>query len=220
MVKMFLKIRRALLLALVVVLLAIPMMQTTAAAASSDEQASSWLDKAKDKAGQALETAKEKAPEVWEQTKDKAAEAYDAAKEAAPGVIDKAKDGLSDAQDAISSWNQDQQEQFWERTNKAICGSTQDDERESGQNDATPNSDDSQLSRDTGDGIAQGSTAEDANQAAPTEKAPNVEKGDGYVIVDGERYESVKLLPYALVISLVLVGGLCLLCYLARRKRK
>lgn len=214
MVKLFLKVRKRLLLALVVMLLIAPTVQVTAAAESSDGQTSSWFDKAKDRASQALEAAREKAPEVLEQTKDKAAKAYDAVKEAAPEVIDKAKDGLSEAQDKISDWNQDQQDQFWERVDGMASGSDQ--------NEMPTSSQESTQSNTPVPNQAGITPSEDAS-------APEVEKGDGYVIVNGERYEAASEADESSSRPLILgvaFGSVCLVALvyslheLAKREQK
>ncbi len=128
---MYIKMRKMLILTVILALLTIPAAAAESKPSLGDQFSGLWQtarEKAPeiaDKAGEMYQSAKEKAPEVWDAAKDKGSELYQSAKEKAPVVIDKAKDGLHNAQDAISSWNQDQQDQFWQWTESMQSGGSQ-----------------------------------------------------------------------------------------------
>lgn len=125
------KIRTAIL-----TLVAIILMAPTAHASTWDSiraAGGNLWDTAKDKAAEAVDTAREKGPGWVETAKDAAGNAVDAIKENGPGwvesakekggeLVDKAGDALHDAQEKVSSWNQSQQDEFWERTENMING--------------------------------------------------------------------------------------------------
>lgn len=234
--------RKLLILVTTLAVLTMPAAAVESKPSVGDRLADLWQtaqDKAPDvadKAGQFYESAKEKAPGTWDAAKDKAGEIYQSAKDKAPEVIDKAKDSLHDAQDAISSWNQDQQDQFWQWTEQMQSGSktttpptdantpptdtTSSDEQtnssptnspaETAPNDTPanippipPQPDDGQappLNLDdpaletqkdptNSDLYAHRPDQTNADESQPYE--PRLEKGDGYVVVDGERYEKI-----------------------------
>lgn len=80
---------------------------------SAKENAPGWWQSAKDAASDAVDTVKEHGPEWVESAKDKGSE-----------LVGKGKDALQNAGDKVSGFLDDQQNQFWERTEQQISGGT------------------------------------------------------------------------------------------------
>lgn len=74
------------------------------AAESVREQGPEWYESAKDKAGELVQAGKEKGSEL-----------IDAAGEKIPELVDQAKDGLEEAGQQFADWNQQQQQESWDR---------------------------------------------------------------------------------------------------------
>lgn len=96
------------------------------------EGSSCWGD-LKSAGSDLYQSAKEKAPGWWQSVKDAGSQAVDAVKEHGPEwvdkaqekgseLIDKGKDALEDAGNKVSGFLDDQQDQFWERTEQQIYG--------------------------------------------------------------------------------------------------
>lgn len=120
---MYLNLRRLSVLTMFLVLcLVFPTPAAAAEGGSWQDRASDLWDQAKDKGSELYESAKEKAPEVIDQAKGAASKVADTVREQAPAVIDKTKEGLQDAQEAVSDWNAEQRQQFWDHTEGLIYG--------------------------------------------------------------------------------------------------
>lgn len=119
---MNLKVRSIVAMAICLALLIFPIRAYATEEPAWQDRLQGWYDSAKDKAGELVEAGKEKAPAIVDKGKevagaaaDKAGELYAAGKEQLPGLVEDAKDGICGAKDAISDWNQGQQEEFWQR---------------------------------------------------------------------------------------------------------
>ena len=109
-------------------------MSPTAMAAEdgSSEESSLWED-VKSAGSSLYRGVKEKAPGWWQTVKDTTSDAVDAVKENGPGwvesakdkgseLLDKGKDAVQNAQEKVGDFLDDQQNQFWERTEQQIYG--------------------------------------------------------------------------------------------------
>ena len=95
----------------IVLALSLVVLPTTAYAAEdgteTESTEESWLDRAKAAGSSAVDWVKDKAPAV----KEKASELWD-----------KTKEKAGEARDDFREWNQNQEKEFWDRTNEQLNG--------------------------------------------------------------------------------------------------
>jgi len=121
-------------IALVFLLLFTAMTPTALAASEDDsEEDTSFWEDVKGAGSGLWQSAKEHAPGWWQSIKDAGSNAVDTVKEHGPEwvetgkekgseLIDNGKDALQNAGDKVSGFLNDQQDQFWERTEQQIYG--------------------------------------------------------------------------------------------------
>lgn len=143
---------------------------------SAKEHAPGWWQSIKDAGSNAVDTVKEHGPEWVEAGKEKGSE-----------LIGKGKDALQNAGDKVSDFLDDQQDQFWERTEQQIYGgSGSDSASDSGSGASSPpagSATPDAASSAPGDAAADssgspGSSAPDES-SAPPEQGAAPEGGQG-----------------------------------------
>jgi gas vesicle protein len=216
----------------------------TAMAASADdatEETTSFWDDVKSAGSNLYQGVKENAPGWWQSAKDAASDAVDTVKENGPGwvesakeagsdLLDKGKDAVQNAGDKVSGFLDDQQDQFWERTEQQIYGNSSGSS--SSDEVATAAPDDSSASTESpAPGSAEGATPESTNPAESVtleSSASNAEassSGGPRVVLDDEdpvdqgepqtaqtpTEKSMKYAFIAVVLGLIAVGCGCYL---------
>lgn len=221
-------------------------MTPAAMAASADdatEETTSFWDDVKSAGSNLYQGVKENAPGWWQSAKDAASDAMDAvkengpewvesAKEAGSDLLDKGKDAVQNAGDKVSGFLDDQQDQFWERTEQQIYGNSS----ESSNSDevATTAPDDSSASVESpAPDSTEGATPESINPTegvTPESSASNADassSGGPRVVLDDEdpapadqgepqtaqapTEKSMKYAFIAVVLGLIAVGCGCYL---------
>lgn len=193
---------------------------------ASEEENSSFWDDVKSAGSNLYQSAKEHAPGWWQSVKDTASSAKDTVKEHGPEwvetaqekgleLLDKGAGVLQSAGEQVSGFLEDQQNQFWERTEQQIYGgsapsSTPDDASDSGEATASQNSDNPSAAgassndvdepseagasqapqgadmESSGSATAEPETPSPAVSAAPESSAPAGEDEGGWTIVVNE----------------------------------
>ncbi len=219
-------------------------MTPAAVAASADdttEETTSFWDDVKSAGSNLYQGVKENAPGWWQSAKDAASDAVDTVKENGPGwvenakeagsdLLDKGKDAVQNAGDRVSGFLDDQQDQFWERTEQQIYGNSSGPS--SSDEVATAAPDDSSASTEiSAPDSTEGATPESTNPAegvTPENSASNAEAGSSggpRVVLDDEdpvdqgepqttqapTERSMKYAPIAVVLGLIAVGCGCYL---------
>ena len=219
-------------------------MTPAAMAASADdatEETTSFWGDVKSAGSNLYQGVKENAPGWWQSAKDAASDAVNTVKENGPGwvesakeagsdLLDKGKDAVQNAGDKVSGFLDDQQDQFWERTEQQIYGNSSGSS--SSDEVATAAPDDSSASTespvpDSTEGAAPEST-NTAEGVAPESSASNAEassSGGPRVVLDDEdpvdqgepqtaqtpTEKSMKYAFIAVVLGLIAVGCGCYL---------
>lgn len=221
-------------------------MTPAAMAASADdatEETTSFLDDVKSAGSNLYQGVKENAPGWWQSAKDAASDAVDTVKENGPGwvesakeagsdLLDKGKDAVQNAGDKVSGFLDDQQDQFWERTEQQIYGNSSG--ASSSDEVATAAPDDSSASAESPAPDASGSAEDAISESAapegvmPEDSAPEAEassSGGPRVVLDDEdpadqrepqatQAPTEKSMKYALIaaaLGLIAVGCGCYL---------
>ena len=140
-------------IALTVLLLFMAITPTALAASEDDvseEENSSFWEDVKSAGSNLYQSAKERAPGWWQSVKDAASSAKDTVKEHGPEwvetaqekgseLLDKGVDALQSAGEQVSGFLEDQQNQFWERTEQQLNGGVATNDAAASQNSDNSN---------------------------------------------------------------------------------
>lgn len=159
---------------LLMVTLTMPM--TTLTVYAEDGESNSLIDRVKSAASDAADWARERAPAA----KEKAGKAWETTKEAATEVRDDFKE-----------WNQNQEDEFWERTNEQLAGAT-------GGEDAAE-----QTEPETDDAAEQDET--EVKEDEESLEAENSEADDGEIVEAKEDDKSERGVIFALFFPAVVL---------------
>ena len=171
-------------IALMVLLLLMAVSPTALAASEDDtpeEEDSSFWEDVKSAGSNLYQSAKEHAPGWWQSVKDTASSAKDTVKEHGPEwveaaqekgseLLDKGAGALQNAGEQVSGFLEEQQNQFWERTEQQIYGGSA--------SSSTPDEATVAQNSDNPDVAASSGSETDKNEASETNESQQPQGAD------------------------------------------